>query len=138
MSPVIWNLIFDDFLGKFDQGPVTARGFANDACLLIKGPDPNSMIDIMKNYLIKATEWSNDFSLEFNAQKTEVMLFQGPRLPKSVKKLSFQGVSIDFASQVKYLGIMLDPKLNFNIHITNRVAKAKALLFALKGAVGKY
>ena len=95
MSPVIWNLLFDEFLEKFDQGPVTARGFADDACLLIKGPDPNSMIDIMKSYLIKAIEWSNDFSLAFNAQKTEVMLFHGPRLLKSIEKLSFQGVSID-------------------------------------------
>ena len=46
-------------------------------------------------------------------------------------------IELDFSKSVYYLGVELDSKLNFNIHIQNKVKKAKRLLMLLKNNIGK-
>jgi hypothetical protein len=63
LSPVIWCLIFVSFLDLFKTGPVRARGFADDGCLLIKGPDPSTMVSIMQQGLEKVQKWAEQQKL---------------------------------------------------------------------------
>ena len=47
LSPVIWNLAFEEFIELFKRGPVEANVFADDAALVVVGPDRNVLVDLM-------------------------------------------------------------------------------------------
>ena len=44
---------------------------------------------------------------------------------------------IDLTPSTKYLGVIIDEKLNWNDHITERIKKCRRLYFACKKAIGK-
>ena len=41
LSPLTWNLVFDELLGLLNQGPITGIGYADDGLMLISGIDPD-------------------------------------------------------------------------------------------------
>ena len=63
----------------------------------------------------------------FNRQKK----FRPPGL------IRVEGVPIPYSQSARYLGIDIDEKLDFKTHITSKIKKAKALLFKIKGSIGK-
>ena len=63
--------------------------------------------------------WAKDSGLSFSANKTKVMLFT--RKTKKMRKLRLyiQGQEIEQVNSFKYLGITLDSKLHWNLHMDN-------------------
>ena len=134
--PLIWNLIFDLFLGLFKTGPVRAIGFADDGALVIKGPDPSTLVSIMQEGLEKVQKWSEKQELHLSPSKTVAMIFHRKRSFVEPKKLKLGGVSLEYSSTAKYLGITFDQKLTWNIHIGKKILSATRHLMMLKQALG--
>jgi ribonuclease HI len=137
LSPLIWNLAFDDLLSRFDQGPVRICGFADDAALIIIGPDPHSLAQIMNKELKKAEDWAKSRSLRFSIAKTQALLFNTKNKPPKIKPIKLYGKDIPFVTSTKYLGVILDRKLNWNLHIKSKIDAAKKRLMMLKNKLGK-
>lgn len=137
LSPVIWNLAFDELLDIFKTGPVKCVGFADDAALLISGPDPHTLAALGQTAVNKAVNWGRKNGLTFGSDKTVAVLFRGSGKVTMPKPLKIDGHTIDFTDTVTYLGIKLDCKLTFSEHITDKIKKAKGLLMKIKLAVGK-
>ena len=72
------------------------------------------------------TRWK----LQVNVHKTEVILFTRRR-PVPTAPLHFQHTVIPWNSQVRYLGILLDPKLLFTRHLTSVTHKATGIFLQL-------
>jgi len=72
------------------------------------------------------TRWK----LEVNIHKTEAILFTRRR-PAPPTPLHFQHTVIPWNSQVRYLGLLLDPKLLFTTHFTSVTHKATVILLQL-------
>ena len=136
MAPMIWNLVFESFLKELNEGPIKARAFADDATLLVKGHDPNCLVDLMQESLKKAVAWGEPHGLTFVPEKTIAIFFHRKYKFVEPKKLKINGLSIDYSSVVKYLGIYLDSKLTFKHHLDKKISAAKKLLMRIKNAVG--
>ena len=63
LSVIIWNLVFDRLLRFFDKGRLKCIGYADDACLVIHGPNLNLLYKYMNKGLAKADEWAKDSGL---------------------------------------------------------------------------
>ena len=78
--------------------------------------------------------------LSFSADKTTVVFFSRKYnfftkvLPK-VKKIKMAGVEIKPSTSITYLGIILDQKLNWSLHIKTKVSKAIKFLAMIKPAI---
>ena len=138
LSPVIWCLIFDSLLGLFKTGPIRARGYADDGCLLIKGPDPSTMVSIMQQGLEKVQKWAEEQKLLLSPSKTVAMIFHRKSKKTFIqpKNLKLNGVEIEYSQSTKYLGILLDTKLCWKNHIEMKIQKAKRHLMMLKQSIG--
>ena len=137
LSPLVWNLAFDELLETCNCGPVKAVGFADDACLLIRSPDPHALVGLAQREVNRAVAWGAGVGLSFNAAKTVAVLFTQRNKIPTITNLKVDGSTVNYSNEVRYLGIQLDKKLNFNSHISNVIAKAKRFLLNIRSSIGK-
>ena len=136
LSPMAWNLAFDELLEDLNQGPTTAIGYADDGLLLITGSDPVVMAADLQPYLDKAVAWGRRFRLKFSQEKTVAMLFSRKRSPAAHPTLRLDGSPIAFVKEVKYLGLTITPALRWGKHISQKIGKCKGVLMRYRAAVG--
>ena len=110
--------------------------YNQDACLLVKGICPASMVDLMQVALNKAINWGLQSSLQFVPSKTVAIFFHRKRKFKAPKMLQISNQPIEYSNVAKYLGVFLDTSLNFTYHIQNKIKQAKKLVMAIRNAVG--
>jgi len=53
-APLMWNLVFDSLLDKFEEGCVMCCGYTDAAAHLIAGNKPHFLVDQMNKAIDKA------------------------------------------------------------------------------------
>ena len=141
LSSRIWNLAFDPLLKLLNQNsPCAPVGFADNGALCFRGIDPVTLVEIAQPKINQAVAWGAKNGLSFSVDKTTAVFFSRQKkfhsqvLPK-LKKLTMNGVEINPSPSMTYLGVILDQKLNWSLHIDNKVAKAKKILHLIKPAL---
>ena len=138
LLPVLWNIVFDGLLKLFDTCPVKVIGYGDDAALVVARSDPFTLVALMQQALSKALQWSESVGLIFSREKTTAVVFTTKRDGSSrFPPLFFSGAPIEYCSSVKYLGIILDSKLTFKLHVKHKCKKATLLLFAFSKSIGR-
>ncbi len=138
LSPLVWNLMFDDLLDRFNFGPAHIKGFADDADIVLRGPDIHTLIEQGQEAISKALDFGHENGLEFGADKIEVVVFTCKRIKTSgLPCLHMANKDLTYSDTVKYLGVLLDNKLIFDPHIREKMKKATRLLYHLKNSVGQ-
>ena len=138
MSPLVWNLAFDDLLDRFNSGPAHINGFADDAAIVLRGPDIYTLIEQGQEAISKALDFGCENGLQFGAVKMEVIVFTCKRLKTSgLPCLCMANRDLIYSDMVKYLGVLFDSKLTFGPHIREKVKKATRLLYCFKTSVGQ-
>ena len=138
LSPTIWCLAFESFIKTMHKGPIKAYCYADDACLAIMGPDVSSLVDKMQIALNKAQDWGNRHGLIFVPEKTTAILFRKKMIKTEPKKLKMGNHEIDYSPVIKYLGVYLDQRLNWDYHLNERIKKARSLFIKVRNSIGSY
>ena len=73
------------------------------------------------------SEWGKTCGLKFNPEKSVAVIFTRRRKQPPFP-LRIDGKDIEFKSEVKYLGVTLDSKLHWGVHIEEKITKAKRYL----------
>lgn len=131
LAPTLWNLIFDDLLSAPMPDGVTVFGYADDAAVVVKADSRPEVEHKADRALAIALEWGARNKLQFSAEKTEAIQFRGPHVRRPLIKLN--GARVKIVPQAKYLGVILDRKLNFAAHVNYVASKAKSLSLGLRG-----
>jgi ribonuclease HI len=91
----------------------------------------------MQSALGVVERWCSSAGLACNPAKTEMLLFTRRRKLDGYRSPKFFGRELSLSKQVKFLGVTLDPTLNWGLHVTSKVEKATRALWALRRAVGR-
>ena len=137
ISPVLWLIVMDKILRTLDSSGVKVVAYADDLVILVSGMFLSIMSDIMEGALRKVCLWAARCGLSINPTKTQLMLFTTKtRIPEfHLPRLNEQRLVL--SSNVKYLGVILDPKLNWRLNIELRVKKACIAFYACKRTFAK-
>ena len=109
----LFSLLHADYTNMFDSGK-----------------DLDKLIDNINSELNNICDWYNDNKLSLNASKTHFMIW-APRATAIdlLKPLVICGHEIDEVCNAKFLGIVLDDRLNWKSHIRYKKMKlAKQLV----------
>ena len=119
----------------------TTRHFADDTCLLNVNNSLKQLKKHMNRDLKNLYNWLIANKISLNKDKTEVLLFRQPN--KNINynlKLKLNGKILKFANSVKYLGVHLDPFLNWSYHVDSlapKLTRASGMLAKIRHYVSE-
>jgi hypothetical protein len=119
------------------DGRIEIIGFADDGALLIEGPSLAVLYRLMNKALLKVAIWARKFGLELCPNKTVHMIFTHKSKRDGQGQLLLEGRKIEEVKSVKYLGVTLDSRLNWNKHIENKINAGRKTVFMLSNTLGK-
>ena len=106
--------------------------YADDTSILSSGSDLQKLVREMNRELELISEWFKANKLTLNIDKTYYMVFhRGRRKFKNNIELVINDMKIREEKSMKYLGVIIDSKLNWIDHITyikNKVAKGIGII----------
>ena len=129
MGPLLFLIYINDIHKDLDAA-TTFRLFADDSLLYrtIKTPEDT---EILQRDLNKLQEWEKKWRMEFHPKKCQVLKITNKK-NKINAPYSIHSNVLEETNSVKYLGVTLDNKMNWNDHINNICKKANSTLGFLK------
>ncbi len=110
--------------------------FADDANLIISA-DTYEELNIIVNIILNLVqEWVSNNGLKLNNLKTKYMIFTNKR--REDINISLEGKRLIKSEHERFLGVIIDTKLNWAQHITNlktKVSRNAGVMYKLKGLV---
>jgi hypothetical protein len=105
--------------------------YADDLMILVKGTTQVEVENYANIETQKVAKWARNNKTHFNDQKSKVMLIT--RQPKNKRdfKIFLNNKKLQQEDTMKYLGITIDRRLNFNVHIDNITGKCIKIIHAL-------
>ena len=82
-------------------------------------------------------KWCKENGLQISALKTKIIYWSKSNPKEHPTSITVDGNEFKLSKSVKYLGVIIDDKLNWNEHINEAVLKCKKTFFAVKRAIGK-
>ena len=116
--------------------------FADDTSVLMKGKNINSLIQQLNTELNLLSDWLRANKLSLNADKTFYLIFHRARLKMdSTPNVIMNNCTLNVTSQLKYLGVIIDNKLNWHQHITyvkNKISKGIGIMYKARPYLDKH
>ena len=140
LSCLLFIIYVNDF---FLSTKLFSIAFADDTNIAIKDRDLNILTDTMNSELKKITEWYAANKLTLNFDKTKAILFSNAKnaqihcpdvyFESSCSSNNKQIIErIPEKESVRFLGVWLDPQLNFNNYHTRICKRLNFSLYAMR------
>jgi Reverse transcriptase (RNA-dependent DNA polymerase) len=140
LSPLLWCLVIDSLIKRLTEKGFFVSAFADDVAILMAGnKNKKGVVCGQINELAIPTleKWCRETGLSVNPAKSNTMLFKKSKQEKLTKDIKLFGKIIPQAHQVKYLGVLLDCNLRWNLHVKQAVDKANKTLWAIRSMVSR-
>ncbi|GBM13650.1 hypothetical protein AVEN_229611-1 [Araneus ventricosus] len=123
-GPALWNLVTNEILQELWQENIAIQALANDFVIVSQAPTKIKIENQIHVAIEKFIKWANKNKFQISTGKTQYILFSKlTRLPR----FRWQGEPIQRKHTIKYLGLLIDDKLNWNAHIRNLSTKSFTL-----------
>lgn len=124
LGPLLWNIMYDGLLNLDLPKGATIIGYADDVALVISHELPQALEIIANDSLNRCDRWLIENGLKLAAEKTEAILVTDRRVFK-MPEIIIHAKNVTFSNSLRYLGVQIDNRINFNNHI--RIIRDKAL-----------
>ena len=134
LGPLLFNIFINDIVGIGTANKVL---FADDAIFYVTEKALDLCVEKMKLVIAELSEWLDNNKLVPNVSKTKVMMFT-PRTVGDLPDMYFNGTKLEWASSMRYLGIIIDNKLNFALQsneVYRRLSKMHGVFHSLSALV---
>ena len=140
LGPLLFALYINDIQNAV--GVECVRLFADDTALYMVNTDLNALISSVKVKIQQLFKWCICNKLTINIDKTYFVLFHtiNKPVPDGFTEIVTTHMTIKRATEMKYLGLVLDEKLNYNEHvqsICNSLLKYFGIFNHIKHKVNK-
>ena len=134
LGPLLFLIYINDLHKAIKHS--TARLFADDTNLLLKNQSLKKLQKLINYDLRHLYNWLVANKISLNNDKTELIIFHHPNKKLNFNlKIKLNGKKLSLSSYVKYLGILLDPHLNWGPHIdvlSSKLNRAAGMLAKIR------
>lgn len=138
LGPILWNILYNGVLDFEVSEESVVVAYADDVAVLLTASSEAQLKHRGNLALKRIGSWMESVQLQLAPHKTEAIVFR-KRIALTTRLFQFQlgDLEIKLSDNVKYLGIWLDEKLNFQCHATKTGQKAITICHALSGILLK-
>ena len=122
LGPLFFLIYINDLLENVHSG---IKLFAADTSLFSVVKSEGETAEDLNRDLERILLWAWQWKMQFNADKTEEVIFSMKRNKPYHPVLKLGNEEVSRKNEHKHLGVILDDKLNFQSHIKEAVAKAR-------------
>ena len=138
LGPLLFIIYIDDIVKQLNRCSVQL--YADDTVIYFSHKDVSTIESVLNSELQSVFTWLCNSKLSLNCDKTVSMLFGSHKMLKRCNRLRLQvnGNAILHVESTKYLGMLLDPSLKWNLHIDKictRISKLVRLLSRLRHTI---
>ena len=131
LGPLLFLLYVNDIYAISKQ--MSCIQFADDTTLLASGNNLTDLTCVVNTELRNINQWINLNKLSLNIAKTSYMVMSGSsrKFDTNNCKIFINDQCIEQVNQTKFLGVIIDDKLTWNLHIDhicNKVSKGIGIL----------
>lgn len=137
LSPTLWIIVMDSLLKRLQNGGFKVLGYADDLTVICRGKHLHTLSDLTHRAVKIVEKWCMDVGLTVNPDKSDCVIFTRNRNLAGFRNPTIFGKEITRKKSVKYLGVILESKLNWNEHIENRIKKSLRIFWCCRSAIGK-
>ena len=131
-GPGLWNIQYNSLLNLEYTNHTKVIAFADDLLVMTKGKTLLEAENFANVELQKISNWSKNNKIKYNEQKSKVLLITKRRRKIDTRLNIFLNYKlIEQVTTMKYLGIVMDEKFNFNAHIQQLADRSTRLINAL-------
>ena len=121
IGPILFIIYINDLPSVSDN--LSATLYADDTNFSLSNSDFTNIIPTLNTELTSVYNWTVANRLTINVNKTELLLFTNRQSDVTDDQVLLNGCSIGFVDQARFLGVIIDKKLNFSKHINHVVGK---------------
>ena len=107
--------------------------YVDDTCVLISGNHLSNLIDRLNTELISLNNWFKAKKLSTNTKQSFFMIFHRSRIkPNVINKVVIDNHELTQVNCTKYLGVIIDHKLNWIEHISyvkSKISKGIGMMY---------
>ena len=132
---VLGPLMFSTFINDITELGVNSILFADDAVFFVESNTLHDAVIQMQSFIGRLSVWLNDNRLTAHEDKTKLMLFTPCQKPPLLPSIIFNRTILEWVDEIKYLGIIIDTKLQFKSHINfveNKLSIIQGITYSLK------
>ncbi|CVL09069.1 related to reverse transcriptase [Fusarium mangiferae] len=130
VSPILF-LLYTEPIYRLGN-PQGRFGYADDTAILSIGDTIDETTAIASGSIDEMVRWGAANGVSFDPKKTEVMHFSRSKL-RTTPAIRHGDVEKHPESALRWLGIWLDSRLSFHVHVEKWAAKAHAVAYHLRG-----
>ena len=136
LGPQLFNLFINDLTAV---APGRNILFADDGVFYVTDRCIDRCFDKAQILLNNLAEWMNENKLVINSEKTKVMMFSNCSF-NDLRNLIVNGVTLEWVSTIRYLGILIDNKMNFVPHsqqVLSKLSRLHGIFYCMKNVLPK-
>ena len=134
LGPFLFNLFINDICKIPNAKKVL---FADDTVLYVSDPSFEVCVQKALSVIDNLSLWLRNNRLVANLNKTKLMLIT-TRKVELLPDIHFNGTLLEWVDHIRYLGIILDSKLNFNQHVNkvcSDLSKYRGVMYSLSSCL---
>lgn len=131
LGPVLWDIAYDRVLREGTEEGCRVLCFADDTLVMAGAEDVTVVVgraNIQTSLVISRIK---RLGLEVAPHKTEVVCFSDRTRIERPLEIEVDGVKVDVKKSMRYLGVILDNKLSFGMHLDYVEKKVASISRAL-------
>lgn len=135
MGPLLFLLYYND-ISKASPD-INIKLFADDTNLFVHGKNIVDLVNKANLHLQCLNEWLISNKLSLNIDKTCFSVFSNKKILTDIS-LKIDNISIKRQTNMKYLGVYIDEKLSWSVHIeyvTKKIVRFVGIFYKIRNKI---
>jgi hypothetical protein len=136
LGPTLWNSVLDMYLDSELLPNTETIAYADDIAIVVRARTRQELRDHIRESVERVMEWALRQKLTISGTKTKIMINKSPpRVHHRDIRVRLGDSKVGIVSEMKYLGVIVDRKLNFHTHVRAVCERARKIVLALRRKV---
>lgn len=124
LGPTLWNIFYDGVLRLPVRQGVKLVAFADDVAVIAVAHNAELIEELVNHTLNEIAEWMKENGLKLAPEKSECVVLTKKYAYRD-PELFIEGCLVPVRRSIRYLGVYLDTRLSFGVHVAKVTAGAR-------------